>query len=94
VSEPPKNALLIAAAFICAVRLAREEIKNSPKSLLKIPLAQRADHSMKRTLRLNAGVLVVLGFRSIHPGRHELAAEGWVGSFMRSAPAVSGFGSG
>ena len=36
VPEPPKNALLIAAAFICAVRLAREEIKNSPKVVAAI----------------------------------------------------------
>jgi hypothetical protein len=34
--ERPKNALLIAASFIAAVRLAREEIKPTPKVISAI----------------------------------------------------------
>ena len=36
VPEPPKNAILVAASLICAVRLAREEIRNSPKVVATI----------------------------------------------------------
>jgi len=35
-SDAPKNALLIAAAFICAVRLAMEELKNTPRVVAAI----------------------------------------------------------
>ena len=61
----------------------------SSRSLLKIPFTQRVDHSVNRTLRLS---FCCWGFRSAPDGH--VAAEGLVGCFTRSAPAVSEYGSG